>query len=187
MFEAMVGEGRHPILGVWSPDPVLSTVAPIGLAAAVGTALVVDLTHTRAVGGRTLADLVSEGPKLAELSPGRPGIAFLAGGNVDRGAAFETIRQVAGHWPAVVVHTADSDLPFPTVPVIPLFPGKLAPRTQVAHGVWQPVGAGSEPPGPGPVLPRLRSGTVRRILSGQLPRRSRWISAWRGVWDMPWA
>jgi hypothetical protein len=76
----MVGEGRHPILGVWSPDPVLSTVAPIGLAAAVGTALVVDLTHTRSIGGRTLADLVSDGPRLAELSPGRPGIAFLAGG-----------------------------------------------------------------------------------------------------------
>ena len=174
-------------MGVWSPDPVLSTVAPIGLAAAAGTALIVDLATTTAVTGRTLADLVSDGPKLAELSPGRPGIAFIAGGNVDRIDGFEMLRQLAAHWPAVVIRVDDTGLPFPTVPVIPLFPGRLAPSTPMNHGVWQPVGAGVEPPGPGPVLPRLRGGVARRMLSGHLPRRSRWISAWPPVWGMPWA
>jgi hypothetical protein len=182
----MVGKGRHPILGVWSPDPVLSTVAPIGLAAAAGTALIVDLASTTRGTSRTLADLVSEGPKLAELSPGRPGIALLAGGNVDRATGFDILRQLGEHWPAVVIRTADRDLPFATVPVIPLFPGMLAP-TPMSHGVWQPVGGGAEPPGPGPVLPRLRGGVIRRMLSGHLPKRSRWIAAWRPVWELPWA
>lgn len=183
----MVGKGRHPILGVWSPDPVLSTVGPIGLAASAGTALVVDLTTGRRESGRTLADLAEDGPTLSELSPGRPGIAFLPGGNVDRGAAIELIGQLTGHWPAVVVRVDDTDLPFATVPVIPLFPGRLAPVSVPAHGVWQPVGGGIEPPGPGPVLPRLRPGVVKGMLAGHLPRRSRWIAAWRQVWEMPWA
>lgn len=183
----MVGKGRHPILGVWSPDPVLSTVAPIGLAAAAGTALLVDLATTTQTTGRTLADLVSEGPRLAELSPGRPGVAFLAGGNVDLSVGIDMLQQLAGHWPAVVIRAPDANLAFVTVPVIPLFPGILAPTPQVGHGVWQPVGGGAEPPGPGPVLPRLRAGVVRRMLSGHLPRRSRWMDAWRPVWEMPWA
>jgi hypothetical protein len=174
-------------LGVWSPDPVLSTVAPIGLAAGAGTGLIVDLVTTTRIAGRTLGDLVADGPKLAELSPGRPGIAFLPGGNVDRAAGFDMLRQLAEHWPAIVVRVPDADLPFATVPVVPLFPGRLAPRVPVSHGVWQPVGAGSEPPGPGPVLPRLRSSLVRRLLSGHLPRRSRWLSAWQPIWEMPWA
>lgn len=184
----MVGKGRHPILGVWSPDPVLSTVAPIGLAAAAGTALIVDLvTHTPAT-GRTLADLISDGPKLVELSPGRPGIAFLPGGNADAAAGYEMVRQLAGHWPAVVIRAPHAEIPFATVPVIPLYPGRLAPRTEAALGVWQPVGAASEPPGgPGPVLPRLRGGAVRRMLSGHLPRKSKWVAAWRPIWEMPWA
>ena len=174
-------------MGVWSPDPVLSTVAPIGLAAAAGTALIVDLATTTRVTGRTLADLVSDGPKLAELSPGRPGIAFLAGGNVDPVAGVDILRQLAGRWPAVVVRAPDTEIPFACVPVIPLFPGALAPTTPMSHGVWQPVGAGAEPPGPGPVLPRLRGGVVRKMLAGHLPRRTRWIAAWRPVWEMPWA
>ena len=183
----MVGKGRHPILGVWSPDPVLSAVAPVGLAAAAGTALIVDLGTTTRISARTLADLIADGPKLAELSPGRPGIAFLAGGNVDRAEGMDMLRQLADHWPAVVIRVPETDHSLATVPVIPLFPGMLAPTPRVSHGVWQPVGAGGEPPGPGPVLPRLRSGVARRMLSGQLPRRSRWIDAWRPVWEMPWA
>lgn len=183
----MVGKGRHRILGVWSPDPVLSIVAPIGLAASAGTALLVDLASGSPETGRTLAGLVADGPTLSELSPGRRGIAFLPGGGVDRDSAVDVIGQLAGHWPALVVRVADPGYPFATVPVIPLFPGRFSPVKLPPHGVWQPVAAGREPPGPGPVLPRLRSGELRRMLAGHLPRRSRWVAAWRPVWEMPWA
>lgn len=186
MFDGMGGKGRHPVLGVWSPDPILSTVAPIGMAAAVGTALIVDLVSTER-GARTLADLVVEGPTLDELSPGRRGIALLPGGKVDLDQGVELIDRLGDHWPAVVVRTSGSGLQFPSVPVIPLFPGRLSIVQVPPAGVWQPVSGGSEPPGPGPVLPRLRSGLVRRMLAGQLPHRSRWIDSWRRIWEMPWA
>lgn len=183
----MVGKGRHPILGVWSPDPVLSMVAPVGLAAVAGTALVIDLVSEIRVQGRSLAALAQEGPTASELSPGRRGIAFLPGGGVEEGAALELIGRLGRHWPAVVVRVGPGDHRFATVPVIPLFPGRFSPVRLPTHGVWQPVGAGREPPGPGPVLPRLGGGLVRRILSGQLPARSRWVRAWAPVWEMPWA
>lgn len=174
-------------MGVWSPDPVLSTVAPIGLAASVGTALVVDLVPGGNAGTRTLADLVSQGPKLSELSPVRQGIAMLSGGRISPSTAVDILDQLSAHWPALVVRLAEPEPGFANVPVIPLFPGKLAPRPEPVPGVWQPVAGGADPPGPGPILPRLRPGTVRRILSGQLPRRNRWVTAWRPIWEMPWA
>ena len=76
----MVGKGTHPILGLSSPDPVLSMVAPIGLAASVGTGLVVDLAMSGARSGRTLADLAREGPALSELVARHPQAWVLAGG-----------------------------------------------------------------------------------------------------------
>lgn len=181
----MVGKGRHLVLGIWSPDPVLSTVAPVGLAASVGTALVVDLVGTGK--GRTLADLVEDGPRLGELSPARRGIAWLAGGRVGEEAALEIIGQLAARWPAVVVRVPGPRASLASVPVTPLFPGRLAPLPDAAIGVWQPVAGGSDPPGPGPILPRLGARLVRSLLAGQLPRRSRWLSAWRPIWEMPWA
>lgn len=186
MFEGMVGKGRHPTLGVWSPDPVLSAVAPIGLAAAAGTALIVDLVSTVRV-GRTLADLLADGPTLDELSPGRRGIAMLPGGKVDLEQGAELIGRLGEHWPALVIRTSGPGPQFPGVPVIPLFPGRLSIVPIPPAGVWQPLSGGSEPPGPGPVLPRLRSGLVRKLLAGQLPHRSRWIESWRRIWEMPWA
>lgn len=183
----MVGKGRHPILGVWSPDPVLSVVAPVGLAAVAGTTLVVDLATDTRLSSRTLAGLAADGPSATDLSPGRPGVAFMSGGVIDRDDASAMIAKLARHWPAIVIRVSDDDLPFAIVPVIPLFPGRFTPVMVPSHGVWQPVGAGREPPGPGPVLPRLRAGLVRRVLAGQLPGRSRWVGAWASVWEMPWA
>lgn len=180
-------KGRHPILGVWSPDPVLSVVGPVGLAAAAGTALVVDLASQTRETARTLLTLAADGPSVSELSPGRPGIAYISGGGIERSEAVATIGQLARHWPALVVRVSDTDHPFATVPVIPLFPGPFSPVTLPTHGVWQPVASGREPPGPGPVLPRLRPGVLRRLLAGQLPGRSRWVRAWNPVWEMPWA
>ncbi|MGD2103469.1 MAG: hypothetical protein PVG83_14650 [Acidimicrobiia bacterium] len=181
--------GRHPVLGLTSDDPILSAVAPIGLAAAAGTALIVDLVadapHTPSA--RTLRDVAADGPSLAELSPGRRGVALIRGGGLDHPEAVDVIETLTGRWPAVVVRTSPGSWPFPEVPVIPLFPGVItvAPATRHA-GVWQPVRGGSEPPGPGPVLPLLRPWLVRRLLSARLPRRSAWVRAWSKVWEMPW-
>ena len=137
-------------------------------------------------GQRTLREMVSDGPTLAELSPGRRGVAMLAGGGVDAADAIVVIDQLAMRWPAVTVRVDGPQWPFPVVPVIPVYPGRLLTISEPT-GVWQPIGGGHVKPGPGPVLPRLRPGQLRRLLAGQLPRRSRWIEAWRPVWDMPWA
>ncbi len=182
----MVGQGRHPILAVRSIDPVLSLVSPIGLAGSLGTGLVIDLVTSGGQGARTLRDLLVDGPTLDELSPGRGGVAFLRGGGVEVGEATDLLDRLASRWPAVVLRVTGITSAYPTVPVIPLYPGSLL-RSEETMGVWQPVGQGSTPPGAGPVLPRLRPGALRRLLGGTLPRRSRWVLAWRQVWEMPWA
>jgi hypothetical protein len=176
------------VLGLTSPDPVLSVAGSIGLAASRGTALIIDLADPRTDGDRrTLRDIVSDGPSLHEMSPGRQGVAMIRGGGIDHSAAVAIIEELAARWPALVVRTDEGQRLFPTVPAVPLYPGSLLPASRHAHCVWQPVGNGSDPPGPGPVLPRLRPATLRRLLSGRLPRRSRWIGAWGPVWEMPWA
>lgn len=183
----MVGKGRHSILGLRSIDPVLSLVAPVGLAASVGTGLIVDLVSVSRPGMRTLREISADGPSLAELSPGRRGVALLHGGDISKPEAVETLERLAARWPAITVRVSGSEWPFPVVPVIPLYPGQFLSEPEPV-GVWQPVGSGhGAPRGPGPVLPRLRPGVIRRLLSGSLPRRSRWLEAWRPVWDMPWA
>lgn len=187
MFGGMGGMGRFGVLAVSSPDPVLSVAAPLGLAASVGTSLVIDMAGgLRLASGRTLADLVGDGPRLDELSPGRQGVAVLAGGPIQTEDALSIIEQLATRWPAVVVRVFGDEWPGLTVPVEPLYPGWLAPLERGA-AVWQPVAAGTRPPGPGPVLPRLRARTTHQLLSGHMPSRSRWINAWRQVWSLPWA
>lgn len=184
----MVGKGRHRVLALTSPDPVLSLVGSIGLAASAGTALVVDLADVRADSGRrTIHDMATDGPTLTEMSPGRQGVAMIRGGGVDLASADRIVEELAVRWPAVVVRRPAGASRYPTVPAIPLYPGRLLPAPDVSHCVWQPVGGGSDAPAPGLVLPRLRPGTMRRLLAGQLPKRSRWVGAWQRVWEMPWA
>lgn len=175
------------VLAVRSPDPVLSVVAPIGLAANVPACLVVDLADELDLhGSRSLADIVADGPRLDELSPGRRGIALVSGGALGTDEAERVIGELATRWPGVVVRPKAGMWPGPTVPVIPMYPGLLSPG-YVGTAVWQPAGVAGGPPGPGPVLPRLRPGLVRGLLSGKMPTRSQWVAAWRQVWDLPWA
>lgn len=174
-------------MGVASPEPVLSLAAPLGLAANVPACLVIDLVgDLQLPAARSLADLLSEGPRLDELSPGRSGIALMSGGGIAMAEAEAVVGELASRWPAVVVRVPDGTWPGPTVPVIPIYPGLLAPGERGA-AVWQPAGSARRPPGPGPVLPLLRPGLARRLLSGRMPPRSRWVSAWRRVWELPWA
>jgi hypothetical protein len=181
-----MGRERSRVLAVRCADPVLSVLAPVGLAATRGTALVVDLVGEMGSGGRTLADMAKDGPRLEELSPGRPGVALLGSGHLSLDDVVALVDDFATRWPAVVVRAGTSDWPGPTVPVWALYPGWLAPMTR-EPAVWQKLPAGPPPPGPGPVLPLLGSGVVRRVLSGGLPGHGRWVRAWRQVWELPWA
>lgn len=169
-----------------SPDPVMSLLGPIGLAAAAGTALVIDMgTGVNIPSTRTLADIAAEGPRLEELSPGRRGVAFISAGGLAVDQVAELVSRLSVHWPAVVVR-AGTAWEGPTVPVLPLLPGWLTPDHEGA-AVWQSVPGGSRPPGPGPVLPSPGRAMIARVLGGGLPRRDRWVRAWQQVWMMPWA
>jgi hypothetical protein len=187
----MVGVGRSPgrlgVLGVTSVDPVLSLMSAFSLGQTAGSALVIDLCRDLTLhGGRTLSDLAVEGPSLAELSPGRSGVALLASGPIGVEETRSVIEALAVNWPAVVVRCHPGQWAGPTVPVRPLFPGLLQSVEQ-SPAVWQPLAAGVRPSGPGPVLPRLRGSLVRRMLSGRSAHRARWVRAWAPVWGMPWA
>jgi hypothetical protein len=182
----MEGVGRPGVLGIESPDPVLSLFGALGLGAAAGTALVVDMARSSSVGThRTLADLVEDGPTLHELSPARSGVAVISSGPIDDETATPLIERLAVNWPAVVVRCSVGGWPGPTVPVRPLWPGLLAP-TETIPAVWQSVVGGVRPPGPGPVLPRLGPRSARNLVLGRLPRRGRWLAVWAKVWAMPW-
>lgn len=183
----MDGKGRSRLLAVQSPDPVLSVAAALGLAASVKTCLIVDLvSDLRLPRARSLRHILKEGPRLDELSPGRTGVAIISGGGLDPDDAAVAIDSLGQRWPALVLRVGPARWHGPTVPVVPLYPGLLA-RIESDVAVWQPVGDSYLPPGPGPVLPRLRPGLARLLLAGRLPNRSRWVSAFRTVWDLPWA
>jgi hypothetical protein len=172
---------------VESTDPVLSLLGAMGLGQAVGTALVVDMCRDLNLRiARSLADIVAEGPTLAELSPGRSGVALLSSGPLSPAECLAAVGALAPHWPAVVVRCEQGKWDGPTVPVRPLLPGLLQ-WTAPGPAVWQPLAGSVRPPGPGPVLPRLRASSVRRMLSGRALPRSRWVHAWGPVWGMPWA
>ncbi len=175
------------MLAIAAPDPVMSVIAPVGLAASVGTALIIDhIGASEARSTRTLADTAAEGPRLDEISPGRPGVARIIAGPLDAAETLAAAESLATRWPAVVVRAADSDWPGPLVPIHVLY--GPAPQTwKEGAAVWQSLATGHKPPGPGPVLPPLKPAAVRQILRGWMPRPGRWIRAWRPVWEMPWA
>ena len=179
--------GRFGVLAVASPDPVLSLLSALGLAQVAGSALVIDMCFDLALqSGRTLSDLAAEGPSLSELSPGRSGVALLSSGPIERSDALPLIDHLAQRWPAVVIRCQGGGWSGPTVPVRPLLSGLLR-SVDDTPAVWQPMAAGARPSGPGPVLPRLSGSLVRRLLGGRSAARARWVRAWEGVWEMPWA
>ena len=178
--------GRHSALAVMSVDPLLSFAAAVGLASVRGTALIVDAVAVGDAQQRTLADLVDEGPTRTELGPGRSGVGLIAAGELEPDQIATAFAEFAGHWPSIVVRTPVRITELPTVPVVPLYPVP-SPVVSLPHvAVWQPVHRSGRAPGPGPVLPRLPLRQLRRILARTLPRSSRWLAAWRPVWDMQW-
>jgi hypothetical protein len=178
-------------LAVWTArDGLLSAVAPLGLAAAAETALVIDLDPMgpRYPGNASLADLVSGGPRRADLVPARKGVAVLRNGGVGIAEAREVVEALIAGWPQVVVRVGEPVAAgglAPLVAVWPLLPGMLAPQID-APGVFQRTGFSVAPPGGGLVLPRPRPALLEGLLKGVVARRSRWVAAWRPVWRLPW-
>jgi hypothetical protein len=169
-------------------DGVLGAIAPLALAASVGTALVVDLdlAGPNYPSSGSLARLVSEGPRRSDLVPPRAGVCVLRNGGVDFQAAREVVAALLHGWPHVVLRCRDRVAVCPTVPVVPLIPGRLIATTH-HRAVYQQMGWREKAPGPGPVLPTPSRSTVRALCEGQLPFASRWIRSWRPVWGLPWA
>jgi hypothetical protein len=170
-------------------EGVVGIVAPLALAAAAGTALVVDLDPLGPAypGSGSLAELVEQGPRLDDLRPPRKGIAVLRNGGVDAAAAREVLAALGKGWPRLVLRLPPAaDLgDGPAIPVVPLLPGGMTPPCD-RPAVYQQVGWHVKPPGPGITMITPARATVTALLEGRLPGRSRWLRSWAQVWEMSW-
>lgn len=182
-----------PALAIRAPDGgVVAAVAPLALAAAVGTALVVDLDPDGPPypGPASLASLVSDGPRRSDLTPSRRGLAVLRNGGVDPVDAAPVLAALTGGWPAVVFRLPPQGpipvAPAPLVPVKPLWPGILSPHPGSGPALYLRTGYRQVPPGPGPVIPMPRRSAVAALLTGTLPAPDHRLRAWARVWRFPW-
>lgn len=167
---------------IFSPDPVLHRIAPYGLAASTGTALVIDLDPKAAsLPGPTLADLAVDGVTSDHLRTSRRGVAVVGNGGVAEADAKDLIGHLVAGWPAVVLRVP---LESPSsIPVLPLDPPEIRP-SRALRAVWQSSVPGSR--APGVVLPPLSRAAVRRMCRGQIEPRHRWVKAWAEVWEPQW-
>lgn len=181
-----MGSGRAIVLGLASRDPVLSWIGSMGLALVCGSALVIDLEGEPDGPGRSLRDLLSDGPRLDEISPGRTGVGVMSAGAIESSDLGRALEVLGRSWPALVVRSDRTRWDGATVPYRGLYPGALARRSHLP-AVWQRVDRVAPAPGPGPVLPRIGPASVRSLLNLRRPAARRWVQSWRQVWEMPWA
>ena len=182
-----------PALAVWTPeDGLLGALAPLGLAAAAaGPVLVVDLDEhgPRYPGDSSLADLVEDGPRLADLRPTRSGTAVLRNGGVAAEAAAEVVDALVGGWGHVVLRLPPRRRPALSVPVVPvrlLVPGSLFPVPE-GPAVLQATPTRVPMRVAGVRLPVPGRSTVAGLLQGREPTAGdRWVRSWRKVWEVPW-
>jgi hypothetical protein len=177
-------------LSTWAPeDGVLGAIAPLALAAACDTALVVDLDPAGPgyPGSGSLAAMVRDSPTASDLSPLRRGVAVLRNGGILPDEGREVIEALLAGWLRVVFRLGRHRPPGfdGVVPVRPLLPSEWLEPLDVA-AVYQPFGLRTEPPGRSIVLPRMALATARALVAGALPRRDRWLRAWGDVWEHPW-
>lgn len=174
-------------------DPVLHALAPLGLAAARRTALVVDLDDEAPAypGSTSLAKLVVSQPRLDDLRPRRTGVAVLPNGSVSPQEASEVIEALVRGWPAVVFRVGSSFLlpagfsQTPVVPVAPLLPGFLYPSLAGA-AAYQTTSYGPPPQVRGILLPPLSRAQIHRMLSGTGLPPGRWVRGWEKAWNLSW-
>lgn len=160
-------------------------MAPLGLAGAAGTALVVDLDPLgpKYPGSASLADLTRRGPTRHELTPSRRGLAVLRNGGITLDEAAPIVEALMQGWPATVLRTSDPQQHLARqLEVVPLVP-HAAPRWPESTPVYQQTGLGRFA-ARSPALPRASSSTVRHLARGMLPARSRWVRAWARIWEM---
>lgn len=163
------------IISVASSDPVLHVLAPIALAAAAGTALIVDRDSDAGwpfpLGG--LEQLALGGPTQADLQPSRTGVALVGGPAEDEVAVASLVEALEDGWPAIVLRVARS---CPSaVTIEPALPWLEAADVVVGTGFGD-RNSGLIPAPPG----RL----VRRAMSGVVEPRCRWYRHWRPVWEL---
>ncbi len=181
------------VLAMWTPeDGLLGALAPLGLAAAAGTALVIDLDPggPRYPGPRSLADLVADGPRRADLEPERTGVAVLRNGGIAAQDTGDVVRALIARWPRVVVRLPPRPVAagggIPTVVVRLLVPGGLFPG-DTRPAVYQSTPHPMQLPGPGIRLPVPSRRTTAALLAGRVPAAgNRWVRAWRKAWEVPW-
>lgn len=172
----------HRVLAIRSSDPILHHIAPLGLAAATGRCLVVDLdADAPGYSDRTLADLVQDGPTAADLEH-RDGIAVLGNGGVSFASAAPMIDRLIAIWGRVVIRGGSDLHPFRTLDVEPLLPAPFSPSTA---DLVQAVAAG-QTAGDQPILPPLRRHQIHALLSGTIEPRWRWTRAWQIAWSRSW-
>ena len=165
-------------------DDLLGVLAPFALASLRKTGLVIDLDlkGLPLPGRRTLADLVEDGPTLAELVPSRKGWAVLPHGGVSPAEAMEVVKALVESWPTVVVRSRTPLEGMPFVQVVPLLPGV---NTRVSPRVWVRSGIGQVKPGPGPVVDTPPRAAFNAALAGHIPV-GRWLRSWEKVWRWRW-
>ena len=178
-------------LSTWAPeDAVLAAVAPLALAASVGCALVVDLDPEgpHYPSRSSLASMVAEGPRAADLTPEHDGVAVLRNGGIEADAAAEVLAAFATGWPAMVLRLPATPIPHSfrdVVPVRPLVPaGWLGEADRPAvyqRGPWKVLTDID-----GIVVPPPRPGVVASLLAGHRPGGGRWLRAWRRAWEARW-
>ena len=170
---------------------MLGALAPLGLAIAAGSALVIDLDSggPRYPGDRSLADLVTDGPLRTDLQP-RPGVAVLRNGGVAPAEAGAVVQALLAAHPTVVLRLPPrprpAGIPFPVIPVRLLIPGNLYPPPD-RPAAYQATPAAARMPTAGIRLPVPHPTTVAALLQGRRPAaRDRWIAAWASAWRFPW-
>lgn len=181
-----------PALSTWTPeDALLGAVAPLALATAAGTALVVDLDPSgpHYASEISLAELSRSSPRRSDLEPQRRGVAVLRNGGIDAADCEELIAALVAGWPAVVLRLPPGRTKrWQSVGVVPvrlLLPGDWF-RGADRLAVYQRSAWSAAVRGPGPVLPRPRRATVAALLGGRRPVADRWLRAWRRVWEFRW-